>query len=203
MDACHLWHVEVFPNNLSQEDLDALQMYAIYGELFFDMPMGKRYKDTLDPTDTAAQPGTGHQNSTSTQNQSTLRLKLKLQQPKGKFSTAAFRLAGIDPPAGAQTSTSNGSFSGNSQVLRLRNNEKKNNSEKSNESGATGYSHPGANNAGRGGASGSGASSGINGGATGSSSGSGGNAESPAKEDFKLNKANFPPLPAPNQKRKD
>ncbi|KAL7745511.1 hypothetical protein ACLKA6_015504 [Drosophila palustris] len=36
--------------NMSQEDLDAAQMYAIHGERFFEMPMGRRYRRSLYPT---------------------------------------------------------------------------------------------------------------------------------------------------------
>ncbi|XP_016973463.2 uncharacterized protein LOC108040487 [Drosophila rhopaloa] len=36
--------MELFPVNLSPEELQAAQMYAIHGEQFFDMPMGMGYK---------------------------------------------------------------------------------------------------------------------------------------------------------------
>lgn len=36
--------------NMSQEDLDAAQMYAIHGERFFEMPMGRRYRRSLYPS---------------------------------------------------------------------------------------------------------------------------------------------------------
>lgn len=47
-------NMEQFMVNLSQEDLEATQMYAIHGERFFEMPMGRRYGRTLYPPTLAA-----------------------------------------------------------------------------------------------------------------------------------------------------
>lgn len=47
-------NMEQFMVNLSQEDLEATQMYAIHGERFFEMPMGRRYRRTLYPPALAA-----------------------------------------------------------------------------------------------------------------------------------------------------
>lgn len=47
--------------NLSPEDLEATQMYAIHGERFFEMPMGRRYRRSMYPTtlaEAAQQPPT-------------------------------------------------------------------------------------------------------------------------------------------------
>lgn len=47
--------------NLSPEDLEATQMYAIYGERFFEMPMGRRYRRSMYPptlTEASQQPPT-------------------------------------------------------------------------------------------------------------------------------------------------
>lgn len=41
--------MEQFMMNLSPEDLEATQMYAIHGERFFEMPMGRRYRRSLYP----------------------------------------------------------------------------------------------------------------------------------------------------------
>lgn len=46
--------MEQFMVNLSQEDLEATQMYAIHGERFFEMPMGRRYRRSMYPPTLAA-----------------------------------------------------------------------------------------------------------------------------------------------------
>ncbi|XP_062140812.1 uncharacterized protein LOC133849016 isoform X2 [Drosophila sulfurigaster albostrigata] len=45
-------NMDVAMLNMSQEDLDAAQMYAIHGEQFFEMPMGRRYQGTSYPQPT-------------------------------------------------------------------------------------------------------------------------------------------------------
>lgn len=47
-------NVEQFMVNLTQEDLEATQMYAIHGERFFEMPMGRRYRRSMYPPTLAA-----------------------------------------------------------------------------------------------------------------------------------------------------
>ncbi|XP_070137407.1 uncharacterized protein [Drosophila bipectinata] len=196
-DACHAWNVEVFPDDLSQEILDGVRMYAIHGEKFFDMPMGKRYKATLEPIGPVATRPIGGRCSRLGQNRQALRSKLKFQHPKVKYTPSPYRLSGrmeIRPPGTRPRNTWYGhpnTFYTKAQVIRIRKYQKKK------KSGAK------ANHSGEDGASGSGSGSGNNSGATGSSSESGENEETSPKEDFQLSKANFPPLPPPNQKRKD